>query len=226
MSDLELNVECLFGLAFDIERTNDRPSGYKPAYEDLGAGKALFGDLRLDGFAAALKTGFAKRLVLAGGNEGRYKDELQPINRAMAIRQMLVVDYDIDTARIDWFESRSNTGGNIQIIRDVMAKQGLDISQVALMSNLYHTVRASMDLSAAGLPMRLFAAEGLWLVEGGKHETEGWLRKNDLLRRVGDDPHSERCVEEMAGIADKILGTYKARTDTPVLAPEVIKTKV
>jgi hypothetical protein len=63
-------------------------------------------------------------------------------------------------------------------------------------------------LATTGLPLRLFPAEALWLLEDGD-------RKNDLIKRVGGGPLAERYAEEIAGIADKLRGTYRPRTDTP-----------
>ena len=74
--------ETVFGLAFDVTKSHDTISGFQPAESDLGAGKFLFGDLRLEGFAAMMRLGFSKKLVLVGGDEGRYKDERPVINRA------------------------------------------------------------------------------------------------------------------------------------------------
>lgn len=207
---LAIHIKSAFGLAFDVERTSDRKSGFKPALFDLGAGKFLFGNLRLDGFAASLKTGFAEMLVLAGGDEGRYKDEKPPVNRANAIREMLVHDCGIDPERVRALPSRSNTGGNIAVIRSFIESENLRPEDCGLVSNHYHLPRAHLDLTASGLPLRMFSAEALWLLEDAE-------RKNELIKRLGEGHLAERYAEEIAGIADKMRGTYEPRTDTPVV---------
>lgn len=202
-SGLKIRLSTLFGLAFDIEKAPTK-SGFKPADIDLGVGKALFGDLRLAGFAAALQTGFAKRLVLTGGDEGRYKGE--GINRAWAIGQMLIHDYDIDGDRIRTFPSKSNTLGNVGIIKSFIEEHDIRFAGTGLMTNLYHLPRASMDLVAHDIPLQLFAAESLWLIEHPE-------LKDELLSRLGGGLLAERAVEEIAGIADKIRGSYESKTN-------------
>jgi hypothetical protein len=214
---LKINVKTLFGLAFDIEKDESRKSGFKPASIDLGIGKELFGDLRLDGFAAALTTGFADELVLAGGDEGRYKGETPVINRAWAIREMLIHDYGIDARRVKSFASKSNTLGNVGIIREFIRENGRSLEECGLMTNLYHLPRAHMDIVAHDVPLQLFAAESLYLIEQPD-------RKNDLVRRLGEGPMAERMAEEIAGIADKIRGSYQSKTDAaPVSIPGAVR---
>lgn len=183
----------------------------------MGVGKELFAPERLDGFAAALNTGFADELILAGGDEGRYKGETPTINRAWAIGQMLIGDYDIDPRRIQTFASKSNTLGNVGIIRDFMQRNERSLGDCGIMTNLYHLPRAHMDLDAHGIPLRLFAAEALWLIE----HPDG---KNDLVHRFGEGPMAERMVEEVAGIADKLRGSYQSKTDAaPVSIPGTVR---
>lgn len=192
--------DTIFGLAFDVERDPDRKSGFKPASYDLGSGKELFGDIRLDGFAALLLMGAAKRFIIVGGNEGRYKGETPTVNRAEAIRLMLIHDFGIDPALIEAIPSASNTGGNITIVRE----HGK--GSFAVTSNLYHLPRAAMDMQAAGITAPMIATEAFWLLEDRS-------RKNLLIERLGGGPLAERMTEEVQGIADKLSGTYAPRTD-------------
>ena len=210
-------IRTAFGLAFDIEKgpTN---SGFWPAQIDLGAGKELFGDLRLEGFAALLSSDYAETLVLAGGDEGRYKNATPVINRAAAIREMLIGDFNIAPDRVLSFPSRSNTGGNIAIIKSVMTDRGLAGADCALISNHYHIPRALLDLYAAGINMRAYPAESFLLLEDA-------ARKNDLIERLGGGPLAERCAEEIQGIADKIRGTYKPRTDAAAVTFDPLRQK-
>lgn len=212
-SGLAITASIACGLAFDIERDSRRKSGFRPAETDLGSNRALFAELRLEGFAAALATGFAEKLIIAGGDESRYKSETvtidgeeRPINRAWAIREMLIHDCGIDPSRVEAFSSRSNTGGNIAIFRSVIEGGHIGPSHCGLVTNHYHLPRASMDLVVNDLRMPLFAAEALILV--GRPDC-----KDLIVHNLGGGPLAERIGEELAGIADKIRGTYAPRTD-------------
>ncbi len=203
---LAMFVHTAFGLAFDVEKAPDRKSGFKPAQTDLGSGKQLFGDLRLDGFAALLQTGFAQHLVVLGGYEGGYKGELPVINRAWSIREMLVHDLGIDPNLVLSIPSASNTGGNIAAIGAKMEADTISPTDCALVSNLYHLPRAFLDLMAGNLPIPIYAVEAFWLLEDES-------RKAKLIERFGGGSLAERMAEEVQGIAHKLRGTYKPRTD-------------
>lgn len=207
---LALSVDTTFGLAFDIEKTSERKSGFKPAQFDLGSGKELFGELRLEGFAGLLKIGFAKRLIIVGGNEGRYKTETPTINRAWAIREMLVHDFGINPDNVASVASNSNTGGNIIAIASRIKADVLDWGDCAVVTSHYHVPRAHLDLVAANLPIPIYAAEAFWLLENES-------RKNELIERLGGGPLAERISEELQGVAHKLNATYKPRTDMPVV---------
>lgn len=208
MTGLKITTHTAFGLAFDVEKDHSSKSGFKPARTDLGSGKELFGELRLMGFAAALDTGFAKALVLAGGDEGRYRGEEPIINRAESIKKMLIEEHSIDPRTIEAHPSRSNTGGNIDIFARRVQESGLEPHECCLITNHYHLPRAANMLANKGLSMRLVSAEALWLVAAGLE------RKEDLLHEFGGGPLAERDCEEIQGIAEMIRGTYVPRTDT------------
>lgn len=193
-----------FGLAFDIERTNTTSSGYKPARYDMGGIQELFGELRLAGFAALLRLYIVEKLTIVGGDEGRYKND-HPINRAVAIREMLVNDYGIDPARVEAIPSKSNTLGNVGIIRD-RSTSPRDI----VVTSHYHIPRAAMDLEAVGLSLTMIAAEAFMVLEDA-------TAKDRIIEELGDNALAMRCAEEIQGIAHKLAGTYQSRTDaTPV----------
>lgn len=196
------------GLAFDIEKDEITASGFKPARIDLGAGKELFADLRLEGFVALLQLGFAEKLIVFGGNEGRYKDEKPVINRAWAITQMLEYDFGIPNDRLGYFASSSNTIGNVEAI-----KKQIGSKRSAVVSNHYHLPRAALDLTAAGLCVPLHAAEAFILLNNRS-------LKELLLERLGGGLLAERSMEEIQGMADKLVGAYTSRTDaTPIDSP-------
>lgn len=196
-----------FGLAFDIERTSDTRSGYKPAKYDMGGVQELFGELRLDGFAKALRLGIVDKLTVVGGDEGRYKND-NPINRAVAIREMLIHDHGIDPALVDAVPSKSNTLGNVGIIKERSTSDD-DV----VISSLYHIPRAAMDIAAEGLKLKMMAAEAYMLLEDPK-------AKQTIIKALGGNPLAMRYAEEAQGMADKVRGTYKSRTDvTPITCP-------
>ena len=205
---LEISVvEAVFGLAFDIERDPSRPSGFKPASVDLGSGKAMFGEIRLGGFAALLRTGFAKHLTIVGGDEGRYRGEEPVINRAWAIREMLVKDCGIDESLVTSFASNSNTGGNITIIKREVEERGLTPGQVAVVTSYYHAPRAAVMMAKDGLVLPVYPAEALVLLEG-------IVTKEELANRhFGGGSLAERLAEEIQGVAALIRGNYTPRTD-------------
>ncbi len=193
-----------FGLAFDIERTNTTSSGYKPARYDMGGIQELSGELRLAGFSALLRLYIVEKLTIVGGDEGRYKND-HPINRAVAIREMLVNDYGIDPARVEAIPSKSNTLGNVGIIRD-RSTSPRDI----VVTSHYHIPRAAMDLEAVGLSLTMIAAEAFMVLEDA-------TAKDRIIEELGDNALAMRCAEEIQGIAHKLAGTYQSRTDaTPV----------
>jgi hypothetical protein len=207
-SSLAIRVGTVFGLAFDIEKAADRKSGFKPADVDLSSRLNLFGILRLEGFAAALQSGFAERIILVGGLEGRYPEEA--IGRAIAIRKMLLEDYDIPSARVDALQSPPNTGGNIDTIRNGIREKGLVTNACALLSSHYHLPRVQMDLQAANLALRVYPAEAFLLLKSETPEERKAL-KRQLIIRFGAGSLAERMVQEVNGIADKIGGVYASQ---------------
>lgn len=204
---LALSADTAFGLAFDVEKASDRTSGFKPAQFDRSAAKDLFGDLRLDGFAALLRIGFARKLVIIGGNEKRYENETPQINRAWAIREMLIHDCGISPDVVASISSKANTTGNVDAMAEWMREGNLSIRECAVVSNHYHLPRASVDLVAADLPIPLYAAEAFWLIDGPD------ARLNELIERLDGGRMAERMASEIKGIADKVIGSYKPLAD-------------
>jgi uncharacterized SAM-binding protein YcdF (DUF218 family) len=168
----------------------------------------MFGEARLEGFAALLRAGFAKRLIIVGGDEGRYRGEVPVINRAWAIRQMLVADAGVDPDRVLSIPSSSNTGGNIAIIKELVGAEKLAFEDVAVVTSHYHALRAVLMMAAGGLPLPVYPAEAFALLEDTV--TKEWL-----VAQFGGGPLAERMGEEIQGIADLIRGTYTPRTDAP-----------
>ena len=198
-----IRVNTAFCLAFDIERTPERKSGFRPAKFDSQAGKQLFGDLRLKGFASSLLAGFAKKLVIVGGIEGRCEDGT--LGRAWGIRQMLIRDFDIAAERMEAIQSGPSTRGNIETIGAVLADRDHPEIECAVISNHYHLPRVQFEMHVIGLTLPVFPAEAFWLLAGGPPAKRG-DRKRELIAGFGNGPLAERMVEEINGIADKLRG--------------------
>ena len=194
-----------FGLAFDIQRDPSTRSGFSPAPTDLGAGLELFGPLRLRGFAAMLRMGFVDHLTVVGGDEGRYKNEQPVINRAWAICEMLIHDFGIVPDRVSFVASKSNTLGNVGIIAE-RTRSPEDI----VVTSHYHVPRALMDIEAAGLAVKMRCAEAFILLEDMARKD---VLKEEIIAELGGNAKAERDGEEIQGIAQKLEGTYKSRTD-------------
>lgn len=205
--ELAISVSRVFGLAFDVEKASNRLSGFESALVDLGSGKPMFGDLRLEGFASLLRIGFADHLTIIGGDEGRYRGEEPAINRAAAIRAMLMADCGIAPYLVTSIPSASNTGGNIAIIKEQIEACPPSL-RVAVVTSHYHVPRAAMMMAAGGLSVPVYSAEAFLLLEGV-------LTKEELVKGFGGGLLAERMGEEIQGIADLIRGTYVPRTDTP-----------
>lgn len=195
---LAITVDTVFGLDFFIEKTPERKSGFKPADSDFG-GK-LFCDLRTEGFAALLRVGFAKQLVLTGTNEVRMKN----INRGWATREMLVHDLGADPDRILYMPSEWATSGNAKAIASYLLITQPCHLQFAVVSSHFHLPRASILLAATGIQFPLYPAEAFLLVEDMN-------RKQEIVERLDGSPLAKRVVNELQGIAHLILGIYKPR---------------
>jgi len=205
---LATSVERVFGLAFDIQKHPLRLSGFAPAPVDLGSGKPMFGEARLEGFAALLRLGFARHLTIVGGDEGRYRGEEPVINRAAAIRAMLIADCKIDPNLVTSIPSASNTGGNFTIIKREFEASGFAPDEVMVVTSHYHVPRAVQMMAKEGLVLPVISAEALVLLEGV-------ITKEGLVNRYfGGGPLAERLGEEIQGIADLLRGTYIPRTDS------------
>jgi hypothetical protein len=212
----DFRAKIAFGLSFDVEGALANSSGFKAAEFDYSSRKALFGDLRLYGFAAALNTGFVEKLVIVGGTEARYDGH---INRAVKIRDMLVKDLGMSPGRIEALPSGASTAENIAAIGSLMDKLELAPSACEVISNHYHLPRIHFDLVQKGLPLRLVPAEAFWLFESRTDSV--WVeRTNYLISRFGTGQIAERLVGEIIGIADKMKGTYTTRSEHSVTEPK------
>lgn len=199
-----MKFDIAFCLSFDVQKDNRRKSGFAPAWHDLGAKKALFGQARLEGFAALARLRIAEKLVILGGDEGRYKEESPPINRAWAIKQMLLYDFGISEGLLDFAPSNSNTGGNLAAMNACLKQT--KPNENCLVSSFYHLPRIQHDLFLDRKLIPCFPAEVFILLEDES-------RKSLLISLLGGGLLAERIAEEIQGIAHKIKGIYQPKTD-------------
>lgn len=191
------SFETVFGLAFDVEKTAETKSGFKPAFSDLKYGMELYGDIRLEGFAALTKLGFTKNLVIVGGNETRYEGETPVVNRAVAICEMLISDYGIEEDKVSFISSDPNTAGNVTAIKKMIELEKLNYQTCAIVSNFYHLPRAIACLNFENMFMAVYPAEAFSFLEDKNY-------KDRMLERFGNTALSVRMAKEIEGIASRL----------------------
>lgn len=196
-------LDVAFGLDFDVEKDESRRSGFKPAVFDK-SGTSLFGDLRLDGWAAMMQHGLASTLLLVGGDESRYPGE--NLNRGFALKEILVADKGVPNGKVDWFKSVANTQGNIDKIQELIQSQVLDVSRCGIVTNFYHLLRLQHFLDAANLSIRTYPAEAFWL-----WEDDNGAKFTELTMRLGGNPLAERMASEIKGITAFLQGKYATK---------------
>lgn len=193
-----LKYDGLIGFSFDVE-PGETKSQWQPAKAKKGL--ALFGDIRLLGFVSALQLGIAPRMILVGGDEPEHG-----INRAEAIKLMMIHDHGVSPERVSAQRSDPNTQGNLVVIRNILDEANAHDGSIAGMSNKYHLERMHQD-RAVPPGLRLIPAESIWLM-AAEDENEREQRRRVLLERFR---HGlvEREVAEMNGIADIYAGHYR-----------------
>ena len=198
----QIRKESVFCLGFFIEKADERKSGFKPADQDEG-GK-LYCDLRMEGVAALLRIGFAKKVVVLGGNEKRITTT--NIRRGRAIQKMLIDDFGADPDRVEAIDCSPNTAGNVASIIDYINMYQMSGQTFAVVSNMYHIPRVALLLESANVHLPLYPAEAFLLIEN----EEKW--KSELIERYGGGSLAKRIVEEAQGVAAMLCGTYKTKT--------------
>lgn len=193
-----------FGLAFDVEKDPFAKSGYRPAPVDLASGLDPFADLRLMGFAAAIRANFSKRLVIVGGEEERYAgemvqdgEEMISINRAWAICRMLVFEHDVPSGALSWAPSGGNTFNNAKEIKRHVGERRSDFT---IISSHFHLPRAAHLFRRCEMRPALVPAEALILYAAPPEEWEEI--EADLIERFGNGLLAERAAREIRGFAD------------------------
>lgn len=188
-----------YGLAVRVQKEFSRPSGYKPAVygED---GEMIFGELRLRGFAAALRLGFAKSLVIVGGSEVLSQGE-PSTSRAWAIHKMMVNDHSVDSERVTYATcDKSNTEGNVWYIRNDVNfyRHQNPWNHCAVITSYYHIPRARMMLDAQNMWIPVFPAEAFLLLED-EERGKGALWEHFAKKLT--DPLAGRMMLEIQGCA-------------------------
>jgi hypothetical protein len=208
-----MSVHTAFGLACDVQKARGQVNQFRAADGELSTGKKLFGDLRLEGFAALLKTGFAERLIVVGGAEARYKDE--QIGRACAVREILLRDLGVDAERVEALHSEPSTSGNVAAVKRIVEERSLRSNDCAVVSSHYHLPRVHMDLWANDLLVPIFSAEAFSLL-AREDPKERLIYKDQMIRRFGQGALAQRMVDEIGGIADKMRGIYGDLPKSPI----------
>lgn len=199
----------LLGLSVSVR---PRKGFFEPVMVEKG--QDFLGDVRLEGFAAAIIHGFVEHVTIVGGRErlsGETVESLLPfwrsvveeddeglyILRPKAEAFWMVRHFGVGWEHVSWCESVGNTGGNVQTIKS------LSHEDTFVSSNLYHLPRAMMDLYAANVFLPTVPAEALFLLRGADAEAR-------LQKRLGETPLGRRMWFEAKGAHDKIVGRYKA----------------
>jgi hypothetical protein len=222
-------AETGFLFAFDIERTDDTKSGFKPAERHFGSGPAptylgdkLYADLRINGALAALRLGVVKRLVIPGKDEKRYAGEIirvdgrdMPLYQGYIIRKMLIEDHDVPADMVDWVPSSGDTGNAAAAMNGHIQGRLLEFldMRIIFITNLYHCERAREMLVAEGVERMffptMFSAESLILMQAEKESREKLASAKELLFKEMNEPdYVKRVVADLGGVAQMRTGTY------------------
>lgn len=198
--DKDHSFNIAYGLAFNIEHA-DTKSGFQPR----GYGNAnddYYFELRIRGFAAMLRLGFCKKLCIAGGDE--KINEIEIVNRAFAITQMLIHDHDVSEDQLEWIDSLASTDGNLIAIKKHMERRNL---RVAIVTNDYHIPRSLLLAYTHGIAAPLYPAEAFLLADEQMTSAE-------LEKVFGGDAFAKRCVAGIKGISDMLLGQYSSKSSS------------
>ena len=222
-------AETGFLFAFDIERTEETRSGFKPAERHFGSGPAptylgdkLYADLRIKGALAALKLGIVKRLVIPGKDEKRYPGETicvdntdMPLYQGCIIRKMLIEDHGVPADIVDWVPSSGDTGNAAAAMSRRIQGRLLEFldKRIIFITNLYHCERAREMLVAAGVERMffptMFSAESLILMQAEKESREELASTKEwLFKEMNESDYAKRVVADLGGVAQMRTGTY------------------
>ena len=187
-------------------------------------GLDLFGDLRWQGWADAMASGYADHLVVVGGLErippphsdlalrlavGREGSDLL-VPRSLAAIHVLSVQHGIDPASLGYCISEGNTGGNAEAIRQFRSALAKG-SQLVVSTSHYHIPRIHIDLQHNGMhDILLLPSESLSAARRLKNGMDRAGITEGMTRGLGSGALAERAAAEIMGIADKINGTYRA----------------
>ena len=217
-------IDVVCGFAFDIEKTAnpERPSGFKPAGDHLGSieQNPIYAQPRIEGFAAMLRLGFCRMLVIPGKDERRYKGETIVIDgkpsklwQGWVIREMLIHDLGADPSKIHWLPSTGTTGNAAIAFLEFARREHLSIEEgeVEFVTSWYHCPRAGrIALRSAGLPPFLTPAEAFTLAEA---ELDGNREAAEQrLRSFGGHFTDSRVIQEIRGVALFLLGKDRPQT--------------
>src|SRR3989344_298487 len=221
MPVLDRTADLVIGFAFDIERDPNTTSKFKPADEHLGSENPnpLYATPRLEGYAAMLRLGFTRHLLIPGKDERRYKGETveidgkpSPLWQGLIIRKMLIEDYGIKGVPIEWIPSTGSTRDAAIAAAIELRRRNIVVAEgrVEFVTSWYHVDRPSHHLREAGLLPLITSAETFPIAEAIlKGERNEAL---DHLRSFGGHYLDQRVRDEIGGTAELLLGTYERKT--------------
>jgi hypothetical protein len=196
-----------FGFAFDIDASPITKSGFQPADLHKDTGLELGGDLRLAGFAAALKSCAVEHLTVIGRDEPR----MPSVNQADAIVQMLHHDYGIPLERLAAHRSgdiKGDTALDAKIISEIISLHGYALTDCVGLSSMYHTWRVDLNLYLQRVPILVLPAEAFILLAAPDPDERdaGILKiKESTIKSL------DRYIAELTGVGRLIDGSYSAR---------------
>lgn len=217
---LSLRPRHVFGLSIAIRAAPETRCGFRGAETQNDV--PVFGMSRWEGFCAALDTGLARKITILGGYErwplagcdprtvtraDDVRDDTVFVSRSRAAAQFLITERGQEPERVRWAETVGNTDGNYARIRSLMGD--LPEELFAVTAPFYHLPRSMMIAAENGLGNLLHVpTEAFLFIEktlDGKTRTSAM---SAIAADLGGGPLAERAAMEIAGAADRVLGTY------------------
>ena len=184
--------------------------------------EATFADLKYDGLAAALRAGFADRVIVVGGLEpvplcdapdGAAEtfgvvDGHVMIPRGHAGCQVMIETHGADAAKLGFEVSRPNTAGNVDTTGHITAwpQPGETFTMSA---GFFHLLRAYYDVTPhVRAKVGVCPSEAYLLAEAQIKGRSVEPIVDRLRTAFGGGALCDKIIQELRGISQKIVGTY------------------
>lgn len=199
MPTLAITVDVAFVLTAEVEKDPSTASGYRCAAEQMTQGGQLYGEARYRGVAAMTRLGFAKRVIIVGGQEMRYPEE--NITRSLAFKAILEEDMGaVGTIDAALSTAAATTMTSLEVMRSEMARN--PTVNYVVVTSYYHAPRTQAQLFWKEVLLPVYPAEAFILAE-----CVGY--KEPLIEEFGGGPFANRVCNEISGVADLLMGRYK-----------------